>query len=143
MVAKFNAGFYTCTMTQVFKKLPTPKHASKKRARIDKLLDPEFFKALADPNRARVLACLIKCSRPCSVTEVAECCSVDFSMVARQLSALAKAGILDASKEGRTMWYTAKNEHLSETFRALADAIDEWDTNPCTDGSCRNSTDSK
>jgi ArsR family transcriptional regulator, arsenate/arsenite/antimonite-responsive transcriptional repressor len=125
-------------MTQAYKYHATPKHAAKKRAKIDKLLDPDLFKALADPNRARVLACLIKCARPCSVTEVAACCSVDFSMVARQLSALAKAGLLDANKEGRTMWYTARNTHLATTFHALADAIDEWNTNPCTDGSCQN-----
>ena len=123
-------------MTQVFKHHATPKHAAKKQAKIDKLLDPEFFKALSDPKRARVLACLIKCARPCSVTEVAECCSVDFSMVARQLSALAKAGLLDANKKGRTMWYTARNEHLASTFHALGDAIDEWNSHPCTDGSC-------
>jgi ArsR family transcriptional regulator, arsenate/arsenite/antimonite-responsive transcriptional repressor len=125
-------------MTQVRKQHASPKHASKKRAKIDKLLDPELFKALADPNRARVLACLIKCARPCSVTEVAECCSVDFSTVARQLSTLSKAGLLDANKDGRTMWYTARNTHLATTFHALADAIDEWNTNPCTDGSCHN-----
>ncbi len=125
-------------MTQVCKQYATPKHASKKRAKIDKLLDPELFKALADPNRARVLACMIKCARPCSVTEVAECCSVDFSMVARQLSVLAKAGILDANKEGRTMWYTARNEHLSDVFHALAEAIEEWSAHPCADGSCHN-----
>jgi len=123
-------------MTQVCKQRDSPKHASKKQAKIDKLLDPEFFKAIADPNRARVLACLIKCVRPCSVTEVAECCSVDFSMVARQLSALAKAGILDANKEGRTMWYAARNKHLSDVFRDLAEAIDEWEAHPCADGSC-------
>ena len=123
-------------MTQAYKQPVSPRHAAKRRAKVDKLLDPELFKAIADPNRARVLACLIKCARPCSVTEVAACCSVDFSMVARQLSALAKAGLLDANKEGRTMWYTARNEHLSHTFRALADAIDEWNARPCTDGSC-------
>ena len=123
-------------MTQVFKSCASPKQASKERVEIDMLLDPSFFKALADPNRARVLACLIKCARPCSVTEVAECCSVDFSMVARQLSALAKAGILEANKEGRTMWYTAQNKHLSDIFHALGEAIDEWNAHPCTDGSC-------
>jgi len=123
-------------MTQVYKQYATPKHASKKRAKIDKLLDPELFKALADPKRVRVLACLIKCARPCSVTEVAECCSVDYSMVARQLSALAKADLLDADKEGRTMWYTARNEHLSHTLRALADSIDEWNAEPFTEGCC-------
>lgn len=113
-------------MTQVFNHCGSPKHASRRKAAIDRLLDPQLFKALADPNRARVLACLIKCARPCSVTEVAACCSVDFSMVARQLTALAKAGVLDARKEGRTMWYSARHEHLIKTFTDLADAVSEW-----------------
>jgi len=123
-------------MTQVCKKHVTPKRASRRRAKIDRVLDPAVFKALADPKRARVLACLIKCGRACSVTEVAECCSVDFSMVARQLSALAEAGLLDRKKEGRTMWYTARSRHLVEVFRSLTNAIEEWTDEPCIDGDC-------
>ena len=49
----------------------------------DRALDAELFKALSDPTRLKLLACLAKCSRMCSVTEVAECCSVDFSVVSR------------------------------------------------------------
>jgi ArsR family transcriptional regulator, arsenate/arsenite/antimonite-responsive transcriptional repressor len=131
-----HVAHYTCTMTQVCKQSVTPKRASRRQAKIDRVLDPVVFKALADPKRARVLACLIKCGRACSVTEVAECCSVDFSMVARQLSALADAGVLEKQKEGRTMWYTARSGHLVKMFRDLADAIEEWTDEPCTDGEC-------
>jgi ArsR family transcriptional regulator, arsenate/arsenite/antimonite-responsive transcriptional repressor len=120
-------------MTQVTKHKPlTPKQASKRSAPIDKVLDPEFFKALSDPTRLKLLACLAKCGRMCSVTEVAECCSVDFSVVSRHLSMLAGAGVLQAKKEGRTMFYQVQYEHLSDSLRALADAID----NCCPDGSC-------
>jgi ArsR family transcriptional regulator len=104
----------------------TPKAATRRRAAIDKLLDTELFKALADPTRVSLLACLVKCGRPCSVTEVAECCSVDFSVVARHLALLARVGALDATKEGRTVWYSPRCTHLTQHLRALADSIDEW-----------------
>jgi ArsR family transcriptional regulator, arsenate/arsenite/antimonite-responsive transcriptional repressor len=129
-------------MTQTCNQYATPKLALKKRAKVDKLLDPEFFKALSDPNRTRVLACLIKCARPCSVTEVAECSSVDFSMVARQLAVLAKAGLLEANKDGRTMWYSARKSHLGNTFRLLAEAVEEWNSSPCTEKSSHPQKDS-
>lgn len=104
----------------------TPARAARRRARLDRLLDPEVFKVLGEPTRAKIFACLVKCGRPCSVTEVAACCSIDFSMVARHLGALARAGILDSQKDGRTVWYSAKGEEIAARLRDLADAIEEW-----------------
>lgn len=103
---------------------------------MDRRLDTELFKALADPTRARLLACLVKCGRPCSVTEVAECCAVDFSVVARHLGLLARVGILEADKKGRTVWYVARCADLSARLRALAEAIDEW----CPSSGCATTT---
>lgn len=111
----------------------SPKHAARRPAAVDTLLDTALFKALSDPTRVRLLACLIKCGRRCSVTEVAECCSVDFSVVARHLALLARVGALEATKEGRTMWYAPRCEHLCSHLRALADSIDEW---CCSEGEC-------
>ncbi len=112
-------------MASVYKHPKTPKQASRRRARFDRLLEPEMLKALAEPTRARILSCLLKCGRPCSVTEVAECCSIDFSMVARHLGTLARAGLLTSEKKGRTVWYHADAQSLASHFRDLADAIDE------------------
>jgi ArsR family transcriptional regulator len=92
---------------------------------VDGLLDPALFRALGDPTRVRMLACLIKCGRACAVGEVAECCSVDLSVVSRHLQALARAGILDAHKAGRTMSYSVRYEHLCRTLRGLADSIEQ------------------
>jgi len=92
---------------------------------IDGLLDPELFKALGDPTRVRLLGCLAKCGRACSVSEVAECCSVDFSVVSRHLALLERAGVVESSKQGRTVSYVVKYAELSRMLRALADAIDE------------------
>ncbi|MCB9849719.1 MAG: winged helix-turn-helix transcriptional regulator [Phycisphaerales bacterium] len=114
-------------MASVSQQVPTtPRQAARRRATVDRRLDTQLFRALGDPTRAQLLACLVKCGRPCSVSEVAECCAVDFSVVARHLALLARAGVLSANKEGRTVWYQARCTELSSKLRALADAIDEW-----------------
>lgn len=101
----------------------SPRQAARRRARVDALLDADLFKALADPTRLELLRCLLKCRRACSVSEVAECCDVDFSVVARHLGLLARAGVLEARKEGRTVWYTPRGEFLASTFRDLSESI--------------------
>lgn len=111
----------------------SPRQAARRKGPVDDLLDPELFKALSDPTRVLLLRCLLKCGRPCSVSEVAECCDVDFSVVARHLSLLARAGVLEARKEGRTVWYTPCCDALATTFRSLATAIAQ-----CS-GECRTS----
>ena len=88
------------------------------------MLDPALFKALCDPTRAGLLACIAKCGRGCTVSEVAACCSVDTSVVSRHLSTLEKAGVLVSQREGRVVRYAVRYGELSRTLRALADAID-------------------
>lgn len=110
----------------------SPKHAAARKSPLDALLDPELFKALCDPTRVSLLACLAKCGRACSVGEVAECCRVDLSVVSRHLSQLADAGVLESSKQGRTVFYRVLFTDLSAKLRALADAIDSC----CPEGSC-------
>ena len=129
---------YICIMASLNKQsAPSPKQAVRRKARFDRLLEPETLKALAEPTRARLLSCLLKCGRPCSVTEVAECCSVDFSVVSRHLATLARAGLLSAEKEGRTVWYRADAAALAGWFRDLADSIDEAAPGGCCDsGAC-------
>ena len=113
-------------MTQVYKdKPPSPKQAFRRTTQLDKLLDPELLKALAEPTRAKLLSCLLQCGRACSVTEVAACCSVDFSMVARHLATMNRAGLLSCEKQGRTVWYSADGAKLSGYFRALGDAVED------------------
>lgn len=98
----------------------TPRQAARRRSPVDHLLDPELFKALSDPTRLLLLRCLLKCRRACSVSEVAECCEVDFSVVARHLGLLARAGVLEARKDGRTVWYTARCDALADRFLELS-----------------------
>lgn len=112
-------------MTQVRKQRPTtPRQAARRSGPLDKLLDPDLFKALGDPTRLQLLACLAKCGRSCGVTEVAQCCHVDLSVVSRHLAHLEGAGVLTATKHGRTVSYEVRFANLSGSLRALADAID-------------------
>jgi len=116
----------------------SPKQAAACPGPVDSLLSPDFFKALSDPTRVRLVACLIKCRRACTVSEVADCCSVDFSVVSRHLAMLEQSGLLTAEKKGRSVHYAARHQHLSQMLRALADAIDECnpDDPNCCGGAC-------
>ncbi|HEX4056438.1 MAG TPA: metalloregulator ArsR/SmtB family transcription factor [Tepidisphaeraceae bacterium] len=115
-------------MTQISNRRPlTPKLAAGCCDPIDDLLEPELFKGLCDPTRLNLLGCLSKCGRACSVSEVADCCSVDFSVVSRHLAILERAGIVESTKKGRTVFYTVKYGDLSAKLRALADAVESYD----------------
>ena len=111
-------------MTQVNKQVPqSPKQAACCVSELDTLLDPAIFKALGDPTRLKLLSCIARCARACTTTEVAECCSVDFSVVARHLALLSDVGILDSQKQGRTVYYSVRYETLSGLFGSISDAI--------------------
>lgn len=113
-------------MTQVRKRIPlNPKQASRRTAPIDRTLDAELFKALSDPTRLRLFACIAKCARACSVTEVAACCNIDLSVVSRHLTVLARAGVLATSKQGRVVSYSVRYPELTQLLRSMADAVEQ------------------
>jgi ArsR family transcriptional regulator len=113
-------------MTQLskYRRPATPKQAAACCGPVDGLLASELFKAFSDPTRVFLLACIAKCGRACSVSEVAECCSVDLSVVSRHLALLARSGALEATKEGRTVFYRVRYIELCRSLRSLADALE-------------------
>lgn len=119
----------------------TPRQAVRRTTPLDRLLDPALFRALGERNRLTLLACIAKCGRACSVGEVAQCCSVDLSVVSRHLAALARAGVLDVEKAGRVVRYKVRYSQLVATLRGLADALDGCspgrDEPGCDEGGCR------
>lgn len=102
----------------------SPRHAARVKRPIDAAFSADLFKALGDPTRLALLACLAKCARPCTVSEVAACCSVDLSVVSRHLALLARAGVLASEKQAKTVYYTVRYADLAASLRAMADAID-------------------
>jgi ArsR family transcriptional regulator len=129
-------------MVQVSNPPRTPRQAARRRDALDGLLDPALFAALADPTRARLLACIARCRRACSVGEIAECCAVDLSVVSRHLKVLAQAGALVPEREGRIVRYRLRASELQSRMAALADALGSCAPDSrsggegCCDGCC-------
>lgn len=86
----------------------------------------DFFEALADPNRARIFSCLARCVRPCSVSEIAECCSIDFSVVSRHLKILEQGEIVSSKKEGRTVWYQVEHSKVAQRLHGIAQELEQY-----------------
>ena len=113
-------------MVQVCKYRPaTPKMAARRRAAIDRHLEAALFRALGDETRLRMFSCLARCGRPCTVSEIAECCSVDFSVVSRHLRVLSDAGVLTGRRRGREVSYAVRYAKLTAQLRAIAQAIND------------------
>ncbi|MBI3926129.1 MAG: helix-turn-helix transcriptional regulator [Armatimonadetes bacterium] len=85
---------------------------------------PEFFKALSEPNRIALLIRLAQRSAGCTVGELACCCPVDLSVVSRHLGMLREAGLVRSWREGKTVRYRVDCGRLVETLRAIADALE-------------------
>ena len=95
-------------------------------------LQPKRFKALADPNRLAILEWLAAGGRAQTVSEVSECCPVNISVVSRHLAAMREAGILEAEKQGKAVYYRVRVRDLVAWLRDLADALERC----CPDGEC-------
>ncbi len=91
---------------------------------ITDVLAPRFFRALCDPSRIALVIRLAQCGRPCTVSELAECCPTDLSVVSRHLALLRDAGVLTARRRGKEVYYSVPYEGLAGTLRAMADAIE-------------------
>lgn len=68
------------------------------------VFDTTFFKALCEPSRIAVLRELILLGRA-DIAGISNRLPQDRSVVARHLQQLAEAGIVDAEKEGRHVFY--------------------------------------
>jgi ArsR family transcriptional regulator len=87
-------------------------------------LDPRLFRALGDANRIALLVQIGTCGEATSVSEAAECCPVDVSVVSRHLAVLRDAGVVRAERQGRRVHYSVPHADLAATLRGMADAIE-------------------
>jgi DNA-binding transcriptional ArsR family regulator len=85
---------------------------------------PDMFKALCDPVRISIVATLAARRSPATVSQIAECCGIDFSGVSRHLKILHDVGILSATKQGREKLYAVEIEHLADSLRSYANALE-------------------
>ena len=79
------------------------------------------FRALADPTRRRVLALLRE--KPMSAGELADQFDVSKPTMSAHFNVLREAGLIDASKHGKTIIYRLKMSVLEEALMGLAQTV--------------------
>lgn len=98
-----------------------------------------LFKALGDSNRMAIFNRIFSCSQEgetlANVKEVSTCCELDLSVVSRHLSILREAGVLDAQKVGKEVFYSINAGELANHLRELADYLDSCESNKPRGGS--------
>jgi len=79
------------------------------------------FRALADPTRRRVLALLR--GRPMSAGELAAEFDVSKPTMSAHFTVLREAGLIDATKHGKSIIYQLKMSVLEEALMGLAQTV--------------------
>lgn len=79
------------------------------------------FKALSDPTRRRVLELLRR--RPMTAGELAEHFSVSKPTMSAHFAILREAGLISASKQGRTITYSIRMSVLEDAMLAFTNAV--------------------
>ena len=87
-------------------------------------MPPELFKALSDPRRVAIVAQLANSDGEQTVSDLANCCPVDISVVSRHLKTLRHAGICEANKRGKEVFYRIRVKKLVTVLRNLANALE-------------------
>jgi DNA-binding transcriptional ArsR family regulator len=83
------------------------------------------FEALADPMRRRLLQTIS--ASPSTATELAGALPITRQAVAKHLTALSQAGLLERQRSGRDVRYHVTPAPLSEAVSWIADVGGQWD----------------
>ncbi len=103
----------TCECTELhMDAIQRARSAMSSPEQVDKLA--ELFKVLSDPTRVRILQAL-HCQRLC-VCDIAETLGMTQSAISHQLRILRQARLVRARREGRSIFYTLDDDHVSQVF---------------------------
>ncbi len=83
------------------------------------------FEALADPMRRRLLQTIS--ASPATATELAGALPISRQAVAKHLTSLSQAGLLERERSGRDVRYHVTPAPLSEAVSWIADVGGQWD----------------
>lgn len=75
----------------------------------------DLFSALADPTRVRIVAILD--GREMCVGDIAATLGLSQSATSHQLRTLRDQGLVRASRQGRMVYYTLDDDHVSHLYR--------------------------
>ena len=81
----------------------------------------EMFKALADPTRIRVIEALS--IRELCVCDLANLLGMTQSAISHQLRILRQSGVLKYRKEGRIVYYSLDDEHVSGLLNSVSSHV--------------------
>lgn len=73
-----------------------------------------FFKIVGDPTRTKILSILDK--NELCVCDIANLLNMTKSSISHQLKTLKEASIVKSKKDGKEVYYTLDDEHVSEVF---------------------------
>ncbi len=79
----------------------------------------ECLKTLAHPHRLRIVEMLL--GGRYTVGELAEACGVPSHMASEHLRLMQRCGFLDATREGRTVYYSIIEPHLADIMACITD----------------------
>ena len=74
----------------------------------------ELFKVFGDSTRARII-CALEISEMC-VCDIASLLNMTSSAISHQLRVLKQAGIVNSRRDGKVVYYSLTDEHISEIF---------------------------
>jgi DNA-binding transcriptional ArsR family regulator len=77
----------------------------------------ECLKTLAHPHRLRMVQLVLQGRY--SVGELAEACGIPSHMASEHLRLMQRCGLMNAVKEGRTVYYTVAEAHLARIMACI------------------------
>ncbi|MBW4622293.1 MAG: metalloregulator ArsR/SmtB family transcription factor [Cyanosarcina radialis HA8281-LM2] len=83
----------------------------------------EFFNALADPNRLRLMSALA--NRELCVCDLAAAVKVSESAVSHQLRILRSQRLVKYRREGRNVYYSLADRHIISLYQEVSEHLQE------------------
>jgi DNA-binding transcriptional ArsR family regulator len=85
----------------------------------------ELFGALSDPTRLRIVAALA--AQELCVCDLAATISISESAASHQLRHLRSIGLIRSRREGRLVYYSLDDEHVTAIFRQALEHVEHQD----------------
>jgi len=95
-------------------------------ARVDEAARASVFAALGDPTRLRLISQLCD-TGPQSIVRLTDGTRVTRQAVTKHLHALAKAGLVRSTRDGRERIWEVQTRRLADAQRYLDDISTRWD----------------
>ena len=82
-----------------------------------------LYKMFSDPTRLKILNCLL--NKELNVCEISHLVNMSHSAVSHQLSTLKFSNLVKARKEGKLVYYSLSDEHISSIIALGIEHVEE------------------